>query len=459
MKPREIIVFIALVLFAMVPNILVVCLAADVATFGARLLYILTTIALYGAGMFLFHRRAYLYMISLGFAFSVFELFHLFLRGTTATMLYLYVWLKTPPEVLWSMVLEYAWIIPTTLILWVGFYVVAHYCIERKHIAPLRWRMPMFAVLAALFYISPMHVCPTGFLYELGRLASFAIHVEKTLPQQRNFSYDITPNKSKADETMIVVLGETSYEQWQELGFNDSLTIHFDSVYTTCPVSGVSIPLLFSRATPTEHAPFFVEKGFIRAFNEGGYYSAWLSNYGYHDHFLMRIADDCRYLSYKPGEPDTALLAPFREAMAQPEQRHLIVMATQGGRDSQGFEQTPYLLRQLTDSLFTIHQPAVLVYIGSDNIHLTDKHSELHVPMMVWTNPNYRYRHRQLIRTLQAHRSSKFSTDCIYHSLLHMAQIDCPLVDERKAIGSEKFEAAERIYYLDENLQLQSFVP
>ncbi len=455
MKTKEIIVFAALLLFALLPNILIVCLASDVSSFGDRLLYIFTTLALYGAGLCIFHRRAYLYMISLGFAFSIFEMFHLFLRGSTTSMLYLYMWFKTPPEVLWSMVMHYFWIIPTTLILWVGFYVVAHYFVERKHIAPLRWRLPIFAALVAIFYISPMHVCPTSFLSQLQSLAAFAIHVERTLPEQRNYSYDISPNKSKADETMIIILGETSYAQWQELDYQDSLAIHFDSVYTTCPVSGVAVPLLFSRATPTDPLPFFVEKGFIRAFNEAGYYSAWLSNYGYHDHFLMRIADDCSYLSYLPFQPDTALLTPFREAMSQPLQRHLIVMATQGGRDSISFAQTPYLLRQLTDSLRVTHQPAVLVYIGSDNIHLTDNYSELHVPMMIWTNPNYRYRHRPLLRQLQAHRTQRFSTDGIFHSVLHLAQIDCPLIDSTKAIGCEKFEAAEKIYYLDENLCLK----
>ena len=61
MKPKEIIVFAALTLLAMVPNLLVVCLAGDVATAGQRLVYLLATLALYGCAMFLVHRRAYLY--------------------------------------------------------------------------------------------------------------------------------------------------------------------------------------------------------------------------------------------------------------------------------------------------------------------------------------------------------------------------------------------------------------
>ena len=76
MKRKEAIVFTALLLFSILPNLLIVCMAEDVATIGQRLWYIATTLALYGFGLALFHRRAYLYIISLGFFSSAFEIFH-----------------------------------------------------------------------------------------------------------------------------------------------------------------------------------------------------------------------------------------------------------------------------------------------------------------------------------------------------------------------------------------------
>ena len=459
MKRKELIAFIVLLAVALAPNIAIVCVATDVSTAGQKMLYLLASLVLYSIGLCFLHKRAYFYTISLGFLLSAFELMHLLARHSTMTMLYLYTWFKTPPAVRWAPLLDYWWVCIVVVVLWVLYYVTAHYCIERRFIASWRWRIPALAVLLSVYILLPVRVCPTNTLYQLGRLASFALRVERNLPEQREGSFGITPNASKAQETVILVLGETTYEQWKELGYTDSLAIDFDSAYAECPVSGVSVPLSLSRATPTNRQPFFVEKFIIKAFDEAGFYSAWLSNYGYHDHFLMRIADDCRYMAYMPGQPDTALLTPFRETMRFPAQRHLVVMATQGGKDSVGFAATPYLLRQLTDSLRHTHQPAMLIYAGATNIHLTDDYSNLHVPLMIWTNPNYRYRHRPAIRCLQRQRNERVSMDALFHTMLYMNDIYCKVLDESQALGCASYMPAETIYFLDENLHTQSLTP
>lgn len=460
MKPREIIVFTALLLFILLPNFLVVSMADDVATPSLRTYYVVQSLAFYGVGLFLFHRRAFLYLASLGFPFSAFELFHLFTRGRTVTHLYLYTWLKTSPEDLQALYQPYVWLFVLGIVIWILFYVLAHYFVEREYILPLKWRLPIASLMAATFLALPLNICPQNTVHRFSTLAQGALHVERTQPQRNKFSYGITPNTSKADETMIVVVGETSYQQWKSLNYKDSLAIDFSSVYAKCPVAGVAMPMLFSRATPDNVQPFFRERSVIKAFAEAGFYTAWLSDYGYHDHFLMRLADDCRYLSYQPNQPDTALLEPFREVMRRPEQRHMVVLVTQGGRDSSSLAQVPYLLRQLTDSLRTTHQPAMLVYVGSPAIRLGGRTPlNLHVPMMVWANPNYRYRHRAMIRTMQAQRSLPMSTASLYHSLLYWNNISCEQRIDSMAIGCQQFEAADSIRYLDENLQAQSFFP
>ncbi len=448
-----------MLLFVLLPNILVVSMAGDIVSVCQRTLYIIQSLALYGIGIFLLHRRAFLYMASLGFVFSAFELFHLFTRGKTLTVLYLYTWFKTSPEALNELYSPYIWYVLLGIVLWLLYYVVAHYFIEREYIAPLRWRIPLAAVMSVIYLALPLHVCPMNVLHQFRSLASIALHVENSQPQQRAFSYGIVPRMSKTQETVIVVIGETSYDQWQSLNYTDSLSIVFDSVYAECPVSGVAMPLLLSRATPQEHKPFFVEKSVIKAFDEADYYTAWLSDYGYHDHFLMRLADDCRYLSYLPDSPDTALLVPYREVMNQPSQRHMVVMVTQGGHDNSSLAQIPYLLHHLTDSLRTVHQPAMLVYVGSPVIRMKGDHFDLHVPMMMWANPNYRYRHRHLIRSLQSQRQWRISTASLFHSLLYWSGIECEQRNDTLAIGHEQFVSADTIRYLDENLQVKVFSP
>jgi glucan phosphoethanolaminetransferase (alkaline phosphatase superfamily) len=459
MSRKEVIAFVVLLILSLLPNALVMCLAADVATAGQRLGYALTTLALYGFGLMLFHRRAYLYIVSLGFLFSAYELLHVVLRGTTTTMLCLYVLLKTPPELLWQMVSPHiGWLIGGVAV-WVLYYVAAHYLVAREWIGSWRWRLPVAAVCLALFMLSPVSVCPTHVMSQLSRLGAMAIHIEKTQPEQRAFTYGIQPNDSKADETVMVVLGETTYEQWQALGYRDSLAIAFDSVYAGSPVCGVAMPMLLTRATAQNKGPFFTERSLIRAFDEAGFYTAWLSNYGYHDHLLMRIADNCRYLTYQPGVADTVLLEGFREAMLQPAQRHLVVMTTQGGRNLQTFGDTPYLLRQLTDSLRVTHMPAMLIYAGLPNISLSNGHQELRMPLIVWANPNYRYRHRPLIRCLNEQRTARVTADYLFHTLLYMNDIACPQRDDERALGNKQMVPADTIRYLDENLHTRVWVP
>ena len=459
MSRKETIVFVVLLIFSLLPNVVVMCLAADVATAGQRIWYALTTLALYGFGLALFHRRAYLYILSLGFIFSAFEVLHVLLRGTTTTMLCLYVLFKTPPETISAMLLPHiGWFIGGVVV-WLLYYVMAHRFVAREWIGSWRWRLPVAVVCAALFLLSPVSVCPTNVLNQLSRLGAMAIHIEKTQPEQRAFRYGISPNSSKADETVIVVLGETTYEQWQALGYGDSLAIQFDSVYAGSPVCGVAMPMLLTRATAEDKSPFFTERSIIQAFDEAGFFTAWLSNYGYHDHLLMRISDDCRYLKYLPGEADTVLLEGFREAMKQPAQRHLVVLVTQGGRNPQTFGDTPYLLRQLTDSLRVTHTPAMLIYAGLPNISLSNRQQELRMPLMVWSNPNYRYRHRPLIRTLYEQQTARMTADYLFHTLLYMNDIACPQRDDERALGNKQMVPADTIRYLDENLRTSVWEP
>ncbi len=459
MKPKEIIVFAALTLLAMVPNLLVVCLAGDVATAGQRLVYLLATLALYGCAMFLVHRRAYLYIISLGFPFSFFELIHLFTRGTTTTVLSVYTWIKTAPEELEAIYRPYGWLVAAGIAVWIGYYVLAHYFVEREYLVRLRWRVPLFAGLACLALLLPVYVCPTSVLHRYQQLARMALRIERKQAVRQQFSYGVTPNGSKAEETLIVVIGETSFDDWQSLGMRDTLLTVFEQAYTLCPSRGIGVPMTLTRAGAEHTAPFYDEPSVIRAFHEAGYYCAWLSNYGYHDHLLMRMADECRYMSYQPDQPDTALLVPYREAMAQPAQRHLCVLVTQGGHDSASLRQTPTLLRQLTDSLRTVHQPAMLVYIGHPTIRLTDGRQEMHGVVALWANANYRYRQRAMLRVLATQKKQPVSMETLFHSLLFWSGIDCALRDNSLCLGHTQYEAADTLRYLDENLHVQDLIP
>lgn len=459
MRPKEIIVFSLLTLLAMLPNLLVVALAGDVATAGQRTLYILATLALYGAMMFLVHRRAYLYIISLGFPLSVFELAHLFTRGTTTSLLYFYTWVKTAPNELSAMYMPYAGWLIVGIVAWIGYYALAHYFVKREFLVRLRWRVPLFVGLLTLALLLPVHVCPTNVLHRFCQLARMAVRIERQQPKRQDFSFGVKPNDSKAEETTIIVVGETSYDQWQSLGLRDSLLTVFEHTYTICPSRGIGVPLALTRATADNRQPFYEERSLVKAFDEAGFYCAWLSNYGYHDHLLMRMADDCRYLSYRPDQPDTALLAPFREVMAQPAQRKMVMLMTQGGHDSASLAQTPTLLRQLTDSLRTVHQPAMLVYIGHPTIRLTDGEQERHGVLALWVNPNYRYRQRAMLRVLAAQRRQPVTLETLFHSLLYWNNIACPLRDDRLSLGHRQYEAADTLRYLDENLRLQELIP
>ena len=78
---------------------------------------------------------------------------------------------------------------------------------------------------------------------------------------------------------------------------------------------------------------------------------------------------------------------------------------------------------------------------------------------MVWTNPNYRYRHRPLIRTLSEQRTARLSAESLFHTLLYMNDIHCPQLEPEKALGNKQMVPADTIRYLDENLCTRVLVP
>ena len=83
MAKREKIVFICLLTFLLLPNILGTFIATDLHNIGQRILYLLTSLCIYAFGLCVFKRRTFFYVASLGFLLSAIETVHLIINQAT----------------------------------------------------------------------------------------------------------------------------------------------------------------------------------------------------------------------------------------------------------------------------------------------------------------------------------------------------------------------------------------
>lgn len=84
--------------FLLLPNLLGVCIATDLLTFGQRVIYLLVSVLIYALGLCVFKRRTFFYVAALSFVFSVVEVVHLVMYQATTSLLFVFTCLKSTKQ-------------------------------------------------------------------------------------------------------------------------------------------------------------------------------------------------------------------------------------------------------------------------------------------------------------------------------------------------------------------------
>lgn len=572
MTTKQKIIFAALLTFLLLPNLLGVFIATDLLTFGQRILYLLTSLAIYALGLCVFKQRTFFYVVSSWFLLSAIEIVHLIINQATTSMLFIFTCIKSEKGEFLELLSTYWFIVVLFFILWGIYYHLNRRYIPNEYIAPHKPRMigliaiVIFFTLATtmlalrpkfrnIFNISEQDqrtaawvgcekACPINMGLGLYHIVSLAFEIRNQEIALADFRFGVKHESCdlKPEEQPIVVLliGETSrYDHWQINGYERKTSpylmnrqaeiISFDSCFSIANLTTVSVPYMLSRATPDNPRLYYQETSVVDAFQEAGYHTSWIADQSFNNEFLMRIANGCDYAKYvtddgsQPHFIDTVLLAPLRHVLSSTSGSNMIVLHSLGchfkyserypdnfqfytpdmkginiremfqavDNDAEGIARlkpenmaiyhnlksilvnsydnaitfTDYFIELVIRELEATNRPAVLVYIGDHGENLLDDERnmflhgtyggseyEYHVPLFVWTSPQYAQAHPKKIQAMCDNTKKCFSTMVIFHSLLDLGDIHYTQLDSTLTISSPALQSDSIVYGLDANM-------
>lgn len=280
--------------------------------------------------------------------------------------------------------------------------------------------------------------------------------------------------------------------------------LSYNDVYATANLTETVLPLLLTRATPLDPERGYKEKAFTDAFAECGFSTAWIANQSSQNPFIARIADDCDFSYFSTTDFDASInydgnLLPYVDSvMKQNNPSQLIVLHTLGSHFRYNFRYpesfrhftpamegtmsysvlspsnkdllvntydnsvryTDYILSQIIDKVEQQHAVSAVVYISdhAENLyddqqqivfHGGDRYSkfEIHVPMFVWTSPEYQTQYPQKQEALRNHTDKALSSGNLFHTLLDLADIHYPEEKPTASFASPLFRE-DSIRYL-----------
>ena len=126
---------------------------------------------------------------------------------------------------------------------------------------------------------------------------------------------------------------------------------------------------------------------------------------------------------------------------------------------------TDYFIDRVIRELEATGRPAVLVYVGDHGENLLDDERnmflhgtfagssyEYHVPLFVWTSPEYAATHTAQINAMKANSAKCISTMTLFHSLLDLGDIRYPLQDSTLTLSQPTLVSRDTLFGLDANM-------
>jgi len=287
--------------------------------------------------------------------------------------------------------------------------------------------------------------------------------------------------------------------------------LSFSNVYSSANLTEYALPLLLSRTTPLDMKKAYSEKTFVDAFGECGFHTAWIANQSSYYPYIKRIAEDVDYSYFSFNDFDAAenydglllnyldtvlnknklktfivvhtLGSHFRYNFRYPEHFEKFTPALQGtdnysivSKDNKqllinSYDNTilytDYILAEIIKKVEAKGCISAVLFVSDhaenlyddDNsliLHGTKNPSikELHVPLFIWTSPQYKDFHKDKQASLEANTDKRLSSSNIFHSILDIADIHYPGEELKKSIASYFFveDSVRHVYTADKEI-------
>lgn len=290
-----------------------------------------------------------------------------------------------------------------------------------------------------------------------------------------------------------------------ELSRTSNLFVFKDAL-TQSNTTHKSVPLILSAVDVTHFDSIYRQKGIVTAFKEAGFKTAFFSNQRYNNSFIDffgKEADTWRFIKEENGGTrmnvsDDELLTLAEQVIRQGDRKLFIVLHTYGSHfnyrerylaeeafflpDHPADAEVKYrdnLINAYDNSIrYTDHflarliglldgQPAetAMLYLSDHGEDIFDDsrhrflhaspvptYYQLHVPYILWTSETYQEAYPEHIQALEKNKGKAISSNnTVFHTLLDMAGVKTPYLNDSLSVVSACFTERPRSYLNDHN--------
>jgi len=288
--------------------------------------------------------------------------------------------------------------------------------------------------------------------------------------------------------------------------------ISYSDLFSEANITSSSLSIILTRATARDYNRAFVEKSFVDAFKEAGFKTYWIANQSASNSFIRRISKDADDEFFMPidfesdNNYDEKLWKFLSEVLKKEDKKVLIVIHTLGSHFRYNFRYPPsyevfkpslrgsfdfnmisvknkdmfintydnsilytdYFLATTIQKIDSLNAVSGLVYVADHGENLFDtpenivfhggsKFTEydLHVPFFVWTSNKYNQQYPEKEENMIQNKDKRLTSDCIFYSILDMADITFPEQNLSKSIASEQLKQDSVRYMINTNMEVQ----
>jgi glucan phosphoethanolaminetransferase (alkaline phosphatase superfamily) len=131
---------------------------------------------------------------------------------------------------------------------------------------------------------------------------------------------------------------------------------------------------------------------------------------------------------------------------------------------------TDRMLYDIIQQLDSTERPAVMLYVSDHGEDIYDdnrnlflhaspwpSYYQMHVPMFVWANEQYRAEYTQRIALLESRTNEPIQTDCIFPTILGLGGISTAYGQDSLSLTSDKYKTKELRTYLNDHNEPLTF--
>lgn len=360
-------------------------------------------------------------------------------------------------------------------------------------------------------------IYPANALYNL----YFAINKSEKNSNYHKTSADFTFNAVKpvqADgkrEIYVLVVGETSRAmEWSLYGYERETTprmqkldglVHFTDVVTQSNNTHKSVPIILSAASAEDYDVIYDEKSIVTAFKEAGFHTVVIANQNLTTSMIgafyreaVTFIDMSQFKtgsSYLASLHDGALLPYLQKELDKTDGNLFFVIHTYGSHfnyherypkefatftpdKAEGIRAsykkqlrnaydnsilyTDYVLGEIADMLAKTNACVSMLYLSDHGEDIFDDHRarylhaspiptyyQLHIPYIIWFSEAYRSAYPEKCRMAEVHSTFPVATNSVFHTMLDIAGIDTPIADSTLAVTNAAFTIHDRMYLGD----------